>query len=104
MNRRCAVWAPGFLLLLLGPHGASGASRGPLGGLLGSVGGLFRPPGGLLWRKARIVGSLFLSWAPRGAVLGPFWAILGASWAVGRQSWAVLGLSCAVVAPSLGAS
>ena len=46
--------------------------------------GLLRPPGGLLGRKARIVGSCSPSWAL-------LWAVLGPSWEPFRPSWGSLG-------------
>ena len=50
-----------------------GASWGPLGGPSERLWCLSEPPGGLLGRKARIVGSC----SPLGPFLGPSWAVLG---------------------------
>ena len=109
-----------------GPSGGSleasgGAGWGPhlcvlgaLRGLLGPLGGLLGPPGGSLGRKARIADSWSPSWAPPGAILGPFLgcleavlcrlgallgrcgALLGACWAVLGRSWGPLGPSSSV--------
>ena len=101
--------------------GPSGASLGPLVGLLGASGELSRaswrplgaswaPPGAILEaidQKRWWVGGFFLrppvgafkwaSWGALGALLGRSWALLGPSWA---PLGALLGLSWAILGPS----
>ena len=70
------------------------ASGGPLLGLFGPLGGLLGRPGGLLERKARVVGSYSPFWAPFGAVLKPLglsWAPLGRFGGLLGPSWGPLG-------------